>query len=104
MQEEEPLGQIELKGTVFLIYARDEDEPECISAIENYFSGQWNMGNEQLVEDFIYKKIDVPQNEELLTELFCEEPRDRILVPDLSTTFEFDPSDNKHIQDRFFSC
>jgi len=49
------------------------------------------MGIKDKQEDFIYKRLSFPENEGLLTELFCEEKEDRLPIPDLSKTFAFNP-------------
>ena len=87
--------EITLSGQVIMIYSRDEDEPECISDMQLVLKGEWNMGIEGQSEEFIYKRTAPPQNDELLTELFCEDPDDRVPVPDLSKVFQFNPSDPK---------
>ena len=59
--------EITLIGQIVLIYSRDEDEPDCISDLELVLKGEWNMGIEGQSEEFIYKRIAPPQNDELLT-------------------------------------
>ncbi len=85
--------EIELKGHVMMVFNRDEDEIECVSSLNMIIKGKWNMGNKAQEEDFIYKRTDAPLNEELLNELFFEDQTDRIALPDLTTTFEFNTND-----------
>lgn len=87
--------EISLSGQAILIYSRDEDDPECISDMQLVLKGEWNMGIEGTIEEFIYKRTAPAQNDELLTALFCEDPDDRVPIPDLSKVFNFNPSDPK---------
>ncbi len=102
--EEVTSKEIELKGHVMMVFNRDEDEIECISSLNMIVKGKWNMGNKAQEEDFIYKRTDAPLNEELLNELFFEDQTDRIALPDLTTTFEFNTNDQKQVLERFHSA
>lgn len=42
--------------------------------------GNWKLSIEEKSEDFIYKKVGHPDQDELLTELFCEDINDRITL------------------------
>jgi hypothetical protein len=61
------------------------------------------MGIPGQSEEFIYKRTASPQSEELLSELFCEDPEDRIPLPDLTKVFHFNSADPKQVQDRLYS-
>ena len=90
-EEKTVVNDINLNGQVIIIYSRDEDEPDCISNFGIILKGEWDMGVKDKQEDFIYKRLSVPENEGLLTELFCEDKEDRLPIPDLSKTFAFNP-------------
>ena len=94
-EEKTVVSDINLNGQVIIIYSRDEDEPDCISNFGIILKGEWDMGVKDKQEDFIYKRLSVPENEGLLTELFCEDKEDRLAIPDLSKTFAFNPLDPK---------
>jgi hypothetical protein len=49
-----------------LIYARNEVEPKGIKSLNIVMKGQWRMSNDEVKEDFIYKKVAEIENEELL--------------------------------------
>ena len=47
-----------------MIYSRDEVEPEKIQNFNIVLKGSWKLSIEENSEEFIYKKVDVPSNEE----------------------------------------
>lgn len=61
-----------------MIYSRDKENPEMIGNLNMVLMGSWKMSTSAESEDFMYKLVDAPLNEELLVELFCDKPSDRL--------------------------
>ena len=87
-----------------MIYQRDEEEPDNISNFNMVLKGTWSLNSDENAEDFIYKRIGLPQNEDLLTKLYCEDPDDRLAIPDLSLKDDFNPTVNQQLIERFLTA
>ena len=61
-----------------MIYQRDPENPLNIVNETMVIKGSWKLSVEEQLEEFIYKKINKPIQEDLLTELFCEDPNQKI--------------------------
>ena len=73
-----------------MIYSRDEEDNQTICNFNLVMKGFWKLSIEEHQEEFIYKKTDFPQSEDLLEKLYCEDPSDRVEIPDLSKATIFD--------------
>lgn len=85
-----------------MIYEREEDDPECVTSFTIILKGTWKLSIDDKQEEFIYKRIGIPENEELLTQLFCEVPEDKLPTPDFSKRPLFLATSYQHILERFF--
>ena len=63
-----------------MIYQRDQNNPNKIDSLNMVLKGSWKLTVEDNFQDFIYKKVSEPQNEDLLTTYFCEDPKERIHI------------------------
>ena len=87
-----------------MIYQRnDDEEPLDIENFNMVMKGKWNMGAEES-EEFMYKKIDRPENEDLLQSLYVEDVDDRVGIPDFTKNKVFDATDYQQIHQRFQCC
>lgn len=84
-----------------MIYSRDKENPEMIGNLNMVLMGSWKMSTSAESEDFMYKLVDAPLNEELLVDLFCDKPSDRLQSQPLPGNFNH--SDRAHILSRFQS-
>lgn len=61
-----------------MIFQRDQIDINQIINETMVIKGSWKLSVEEEAESFIYKKIGPPVQEDLLSELFCENPHDKI--------------------------
>eukprot|EP00347_Sterkiella_histriomuscorum_P006888 403351054 len=105
-QQEEQKAEVQydivLNGDLIMIFQRDEQNPNQIINTTMVIKGNWKLSIEEFQEEFIYKKINAPMSEELLTQLFCEKPEDKVSVETVKIQA---PSEQlQSIIDQFLSC
>lgn len=86
---------------LLIIYQKSEDQ-QRVENLNTVLKGQWKLTADEVLQDFIYKKIGPPQNEHLLTQYFCEEPSERVpYVQDAQSMMEKFQSCQGHYEGYF---
>ena len=74
--------QIVLTGSLQSMFKRDLMNLSIVNETL-VLRGSWKLTVEESGEEFIYKKVGPALQEDLLTQLFCENPEDKITLPQL---------------------